>query len=274
MFMQRNVAYVAAHHPCWAHRPGPGHADEHQRDAGAAGHERVYSNLRKQCVWLASGAVACVFLSRYDYQKVVAVCALGGGLRLWCCWRSALCRMSACGSTVRRAGCAWTGWTYQPSEFAKLALILFLAWWLGKKQRVSGDFIVQGFVWPVACTLPRLLLMVCQAAGSRHDGDHADRSSWPSLFCAGARNMIRPVARRSSVCGLVGIRGSASLFHAGTLCALDWPFSSATCQHTMRRTGIPRSMAAIAGAHCAGFRRSDRAWVSATAGRKCTGCPR
>src|ERR1700761_4543063 len=31
----------------------------------------LYSNLRKQCVWLGLGGIVCVVLSRYDYQKVL-----------------------------------------------------------------------------------------------------------------------------------------------------------------------------------------------------------
>ena len=31
----------------------------------------VYSNLRKQLVWLGIGGIVCVFLSRYDYQKLL-----------------------------------------------------------------------------------------------------------------------------------------------------------------------------------------------------------
>ena len=53
------------------------------------------------------------------------------------------------------------GWTYQPSEFAKLALILFLSWWMGKNQRRTGE-ILKGFFWPVVCTAPILVLMIIQ----------------------------------------------------------------------------------------------------------------
>ena len=53
------------------------------------------------------------------------------------------------------------GWTYQPSELAKLALIIFLAWWLGKKGRQSGD-LKNGLLWPLAGVLPILALMTIQ----------------------------------------------------------------------------------------------------------------
>jgi cell division protein FtsW len=53
------------------------------------------------------------------------------------------------------------GWTYQPSEFAKLALILFLSWWMGKNQRHAGE-LKKGILLPVLLTLPVLGLMVRQ----------------------------------------------------------------------------------------------------------------
>jgi len=53
------------------------------------------------------------------------------------------------------------GWTYQPSEFAKVALILFLSWWMGKYQRRSGEFL-KGFVLPLLCVVPMLALMIKQ----------------------------------------------------------------------------------------------------------------
>ncbi len=52
-------------------------------------------------------------------------------------------------------------WTYQPSEFAKVALILFLSWWMGKYQRRSGEFL-KGFLWPILCTVPVFALMIKQ----------------------------------------------------------------------------------------------------------------
>ena len=53
------------------------------------------------------------------------------------------------------------GWTYQPSELAKLALILFLSWWMGKNQRHIREF-KQGFLWPLLICAPLLLLVAKQ----------------------------------------------------------------------------------------------------------------
>jgi len=120
----------------------------------------VYSNLRKQCVWLALGGIVCVFLSRYDYQKLLCCASWALGLAyvllIPCLIPHVGLKINGSPRWLRLAG-----WTYQPSEFAKLALILFLSWWMGKNQRHAGEF-MRGFFWPIACTFPLLLLMVKQ----------------------------------------------------------------------------------------------------------------
>jgi cell division protein FtsW len=118
----------------------------------------VYSNLRKQCVWLALGGIVCVFLSRYDYQKLLRCAPWAMGIA---CVLLVLCltvglRINGSPRWLRLAG-----WTYQPSEFAKLALILFLSWWMGKNQRHAREF-MRGFFWPIICAFPLLVLMVKQ----------------------------------------------------------------------------------------------------------------
>jgi cell division protein FtsW len=120
----------------------------------------VYSNLRKQCVWLTIGGIVCVFLSRYDYQKLLSLAPFAVGLA---CVLLALCLVPHVGRMINGSP-RWlrvAGWTYQPSEFAKLALILFLSWWMGKNQRRAGEF-MKGFLWPILCVAPLFLLMVKQ----------------------------------------------------------------------------------------------------------------
>jgi len=120
----------------------------------------VYSNLRKQLMWLALGGIACVFLSRYDYQKWLRYAPWTVGLA---CLLLVLCLIPHVGVMINgsRRWLRVAGWTYQPSEFAKLALIFFLSWWMGKNQRHVHEFL-KGFFWPIVCTAPILLLMVRQ----------------------------------------------------------------------------------------------------------------
>jgi cell division protein FtsW len=120
----------------------------------------VYSNLRKQFVWLIIGGIVCVFLSRYDYQKMLRYAPWVIGVA---CFLLVLCLIPHVGLRINGSP-RWlrvAGWTYQPSEFAKLALILFLSWWMGKNQRHAGEW-KRGLLLPVLCTLPLLLLMVRQ----------------------------------------------------------------------------------------------------------------
>jgi len=120
----------------------------------------VYSNLRKQLAWLAVGGIVCVTLSRYDYQKLLRYAPYVVGIA---CFLLALCLVPHIG--VRMNGSPrWlrvAGWTYQPSELAKVALILFLSWWMGKYQRRAGEFL-KGFLWPMLCVAPILILMILQ----------------------------------------------------------------------------------------------------------------
>ena len=48
------------------------------------------------------------------------------------------CRTSACRSTAPGAGSALHGFTFQPSEFAKIAAVFFLAWWFSRYENESN----------------------------------------------------------------------------------------------------------------------------------------
>ncbi|MCE0522737.1 MAG: putative lipid II flippase FtsW [Methylacidiphilales bacterium] len=158
----------------------------------------VYSNLRKQLVWLVLGGIACVFLSRYDYQKLLRHAPWMVGAA---CVMLVLCLIPHIGVRVNGSP-RWlrlAGWTYQPSEFAKLALILFLSWWMGKNQRHAREFL-RGFFWPILCTGLIFVLMVRQE-------DYGTTSIMLAimvaiLFCAGTRLLyLLPVP----VVGMLGI---------------------------------------------------------------------
>jgi cell division protein FtsW len=170
MFMQRNVAYLL-----------------------------LITNLRKQCVWLGIGGIACVFLSRYDYQRLLR---FAPGMLGLCCVLLALCLIPHIGVRVNGSPrwLRFDGWTYQPSEFAKLTLILFLAWWLGKKQRQTGE-LMQGIVFPLLWILPILILMVMQ----KDFGTTAIMLAILAaiMFCAGARLYYLLPASFAGLAGIV-----------------------------------------------------------------------
>ena len=77
----------------------------------------VYSNLRKQLVWLAVGGIMCVILSRYDYQKLLRWSPHMVG---FACFLLVLCLVPHVGHRINGSA-RWIKagtWTYQPSEFA------------------------------------------------------------------------------------------------------------------------------------------------------------
>jgi cell division protein FtsW len=160
MFMQRNVAYLLLIVMLGLIALGLVMLTSTSAVLAPVDMNGVYSNLRKQCVWLSIGGIVCVFLSRYDYQKLLrfAPWALG-----FACFLLALCLVPHIGARINGSA-RWirvAGWTYQPSEFAKLALVLFLSWWMGKNQRRTGEFL-RGFLLPILCTVPLFGLMVWQ----------------------------------------------------------------------------------------------------------------
>jgi cell division protein FtsW len=163
----------------------------------------VYSNLRKQLVWLALGGAACIFFAVYDYQKLLR---WAPWIVIFSCVLLALCLVPHVGVRVNGSP-RWLrvgGWTYQPSEFAKLALILFLSWWMGKNQRHASEF-KKGLLWPILCVAPLLYLMVRQQDFGTTAIMLAILVS--ILFCAGTRMVhLLPVP----IIGITGILAIAS----------------------------------------------------------------
>ena len=161
----------------------------------------VYSNLRKQCVWLGLGGIACVFLSRYDYQKLLRHAPWLIGVA---CVLLFLCLVPHIGVKINGSP-RWlrvADWTYQPSEFAKLALILFLSWWMGKNQRHAREW-KRGFLLPILCTLPVFVLMVKQ----KDFGTTAILLAIlvAILFCSGTRLLFLLPVPVLGMMGLIGI---------------------------------------------------------------------
>lgn len=92
----------------------------------------------RDCVWLRRGLVA-VALALLVLVLIPAIGKVAGGARRWIDLRFA---------------------QFQPSELAKLAAILFLAWYGDKFQRLMSEFRM-GFVWPgLAIGLPMGLIFI------------------------------------------------------------------------------------------------------------------
>jgi len=160
MFMQRNVAYLLLIVMLGLIALGLVMLSSTSAVLAPLDMTGVYSNLRKQCVWLGLGGIVCVTLSRYDYQKLLRHAPWLLGVA---CMMLILCLIPHVGLRINGSPrwLRFAGWTYQPSEFAKLALVIFLSWWMGKNQRRAGEFL-KGFFWPILCATPIFFLMVRQ----------------------------------------------------------------------------------------------------------------
>lgn len=138
MFAQRNVAYLLLIVMLGLIALGLVMLTSTSAKLATADMVGLYSNLRKQCVWLCLGGIVCVLLSRYDYQKVLRYAPHAVGIA---CLLLVLCLVPHIGHMANGSS-RWirlAGWTYQPSEFAKLALILFLSWWMERINAGSAN---------------------------------------------------------------------------------------------------------------------------------------
>jgi cell division protein FtsW len=201
MFMQRNVAYLLLIVMLGLIALGLVMLTSTSSVLAPLDMTDVYSNLRKQCVWLGIGGVVCVFLSRYDYQKLLRHAPWLIGIA---CFLLILCLIPHVGLRINGSP-RWlrlAGWTYQPSEFAKLALILFLSWWMGKNQRHAGEF-WKGLLLPILWVAPMFFLMMKQ----KDFGTTAIMLAIlvAVLFCAGTKLLYLLPVPVLGVLGIIGI---------------------------------------------------------------------
>jgi len=146
----------------------------------------------------------------------------------------------------------------------EVALIIFLAWWLGKNQRQSDEFL-RGLAWPLAGVLPILVLMIVQ----KDLGTTAIMLAIvvTMLFCAGVRliYLLPGFARRAGK-----HRGGVAV-HAGGAWGAGWRSFIRHLDHSLARC---EEMAAATGPDRARLRRIDRTGLGQQPGRRCIGCPR
>jgi cell division protein FtsW len=123
-------------------------------------HGDVYFFIKRQLVWLGVGLVVCTVAAIMDYHF---------WQRTWWIWFGlALVALTFCfvphiGMRINGSR-RWVGFgpvTFQPSEIAKVAAVLFLAWWFAKHEKNSGH-ILQGFVIPFAVVATLLALIVTE----------------------------------------------------------------------------------------------------------------
>ena len=104
--------------------------------------------VKRQSMWLAVGIVVCILASLVDYHF---------WQRTWLIWfvlaavLLALCFVPHVGLKINGAR-RWVGvgpLRFQPSDFAKLASLAFLAWWFSKYEAQTKE-LLKGFIFPFA----------------------------------------------------------------------------------------------------------------------------
>lgn len=107
--------------------------------------DEQYSLLRRQALFTIGGLILAFILSgfRFEVVRPYTWWIIGGAALLL-----ALCYVPGIGREVNGAR-RWInlGFQFQPSECAKICLIIFLAHWYAKYRDSAATF-VKGFLWP------------------------------------------------------------------------------------------------------------------------------
>jgi len=123
-------------------------------------HGRPYFFLKHQLMWLGLGIVGCAVMANIDYRHLVKrwvwVYVISAVL-LICCFAPGIGAKINGSHRWIRLGFA----TFQPSELAKAASILALAWWLSQERDLEKQFL-RGFVLPLLVVGGLMGLIVCE----------------------------------------------------------------------------------------------------------------
>jgi cell division protein FtsW len=121
-------------------------------------HGDVYFFIKRQAIWIGIGLVACIFAALVNYQF---------WQKTWWLWFAvalaalALCYIPHIGMRINGSR-RWVGYgsiTFQPSEFAKIATIIFLAAWFARREKTDGN-VFSGLILPlIIISLPAALVL-------------------------------------------------------------------------------------------------------------------
>jgi cell division protein FtsW len=104
--------------------------------------------LKRQGMWLGVGLVVCAVAASVDYRIWQKTWWIWFGLAVVLL---ALCFVPPFGHRINGSA-RWirlAGFSFQPSEFAKFAAIVALAWWFARIEENAGQFL-HGFVAPLS----------------------------------------------------------------------------------------------------------------------------
>ena len=121
-------------------------------------HGDVYFFIKRQAIWVGIGLVACIFAALMNYQFWQKTWGLWFAVALAAL---ALCYIPHIGMRINGSR-RWVGYgpiTFQPSEFAKIATIIFLAAWFARREKPDGN-VLSEFIIPLAIiSVPAALVL-------------------------------------------------------------------------------------------------------------------
>jgi len=123
-------------------------------------HGDQFNFLKKQSFWLGAGFICSIVFSLVDYHRLerswYVMVPLALGLLGLCFVRPIGMRLNGSSRWIHAGSI-----TFQPSELAKLAAIIFIAWWFTKFEARSKGLLM-GLVYPIGVVMSLLALIVIE----------------------------------------------------------------------------------------------------------------
>ena len=123
-------------------------------------HGDQFNFLKKQSFWLGVGFICSIVFSLVDYHRLerswYVMVPLALGLLGLCFVRPIGMRLNGSSRWIHAGSI-----TFQPSELAKLAAIIFIAWWFTKFEAQSKGLLM-GLVYPIGVVMSLLALIVIE----------------------------------------------------------------------------------------------------------------
>jgi cell division protein FtsW len=162
-------------------------------------HGDVYFFIKRQGAWLGIGLTICTVAALVDYHF---------WQRTWWIWFAlavialALCFVPHLGQRINgsRRWVSLGAISFQPSEIAKIAAVLFLAWWFARYEKASGSFLY-GFAIPAAVIGVLLALIMTEV----DLGTTAliGATAFVLMFVAGANVIVLGIVAAAGVAGIL-----------------------------------------------------------------------
>ena len=123
-------------------------------------HGDQFNFLKKQSFWLGIGFVCSVFCASIDYHRLerswYVMFPVSFALLALCFIRPIGMRLNGSWRWIHAGSI-----TFQPSELAKLATIIFIAWWFTKFEAGSKGLLM-GLIYPIGVVASLLALIVLE----------------------------------------------------------------------------------------------------------------